>query len=156
MKYYKRIFYLKVKQGPLKRELSEDGWEEFSNGEIEEAQRWSLSESNPPFDANTQPVRPQSVPVRDFDLSRVVDYLANDIGASSLSKMAEVKSRLEEEANLEIEEKQKRILKPAMSLQEHKLKMPPPGSGMRTSPSEKDLSKLAESYQAADVTLESP
>ncbi|XP_059893683.1 ankyrin-3-like isoform X1 [Gadus macrocephalus] len=131
-----------------------DGWEEFSNGEIEEAQRCSLPEYNPPFDANTQPVRPQSVPVRDFDLSRVIDYLANDIGASSLSKMAEVRSRLEEEAK--IEEKQKRVLKPAMSLQDHKLKMPPPGSGMRTSPSEKDLSKLAESYQTVDAPLESP
>ncbi|KAJ3608361.1 hypothetical protein NHX12_025409, partial [Muraenolepis orangiensis] len=139
-----------------KKRASEGEWEEFSSREIEEAQRGSVSDYNPPFDTNTQPVRPQSVPVRDFDLSRVADYLANDIGASSLLKMAEVKSRLEEELKIEVEEKQKRILKPAMSLQEHKLKMPPPGSGMRTSPSEKDLSKLAESYQAPDPTLESP
>ncbi|KAM3842594.1 ankyrin-3-like, partial [Diretmus argenteus] len=135
-----------------KEMVSEDEWEEFSKGEIEEAQRRSLSDFHRPFDENTLPFRPSA----DFDLARVVDYLANDIGASSLSKMAEMKCRYEEEAKREGEEKQKRVLKPAMALQEHKLKMPPPGSGMRTSPSEKDLSKLAESYQGTETILESP
>ncbi|XP_071374431.1 LOW QUALITY PROTEIN: ankyrin-3-like [Centroberyx affinis] len=139
-----------------KERASEDEWEEFSKDEIEEAQRSALSEYHPPFDESTLPFKPHSMPSKDFDLAKVVDYLANDIGASSLSKMAEVKCRYEEEAKREGEEKQKRVLKPAMSLQEHKLKMPPPGSGMRTSPSEKDLSKLAESYQGTDAILESP
>ncbi|XP_078147029.1 ankyrin-3-like [Centroberyx gerrardi] len=139
-----------------KERTSEDEWEEFSKDEIEEAQRSALSEYHPPFDESTLPFKPHSMPSKDFDLAKVVDYLANDIGASSLSKMAEVKCRYEEEAKREGEEKQKRVLKPAMSLQEHKLKMPPPGSGMRTSPSEKDLSKLAESYQGTDTILESP
>ncbi|KAK5881569.1 hypothetical protein CesoFtcFv8_022350 [Champsocephalus esox] len=71
--------------------------------------------------------------------------------------MAELKSRHEEEAKREGEEKQKRVLKPSMSIQEHKLKMPPPVSGMLRSPSEKDLSKLSESsYQGSDTILESP
>uniref|UniRef100_UPI003AB038DD ankyrin-3 n=1 Tax=Centroberyx gerrardi TaxID=166262 RepID=UPI003AB038DD len=129
-----------------KERTSEDEWEEFSKDEIEEAQRSALSEYHPPFDESTLPFKPHSMPSKDFDLAKVVDYLANDIGASSLSKMAEVKCRYEEEAKREGEEKQK----------QHKLKMPPPGSGMRTSPSEKDLSKLAESYQGTDTILESP
>uniref|UniRef100_A0A674ECC6 Ankyrin 3 n=1 Tax=Salmo trutta TaxID=8032 RepID=A0A674ECC6_SALTR len=102
----------------------EEEWEEFSKDELEEAQS-------------------QSMPSKELNLAKVVDYLANDIGASSLSKMAEMKSRYEE-AKREGEDKQK--LK--------KLKMPP--SGMRTSASEKDLCKLAESYYGPDAILESP
>ncbi|KAG5263008.1 hypothetical protein AALO_G00281440 [Alosa alosa] len=72
----------------------------------------------------------------------------NDIGASSLSKMADAKCRYEE-MRKDGEEKQKRGIKP-----EHKLKMPP--TGMRSSPSEKDLSKLADSYMGPETILESP
>ncbi|KAK7919356.1 hypothetical protein WMY93_010640 [Mugilogobius chulae] len=121
----------------LQKDMLSDGkeeeWEEFSRDEIEEAQR--LSEFYPPFEEAS------------------FYYLTNEIGASSLSKMAELKSRYEEEVRREGEEKQKRVLKPSMTLQENKLKMPPPASAMHTSPSEKDLSKLAE---GAESILESP
>ncbi|XP_063749367.1 ankyrin-3 isoform X2 [Eleginops maclovinus] len=140
-----------------KERTSEDEWEEFSKDEIEEAQSCALSDYDSPFEQNTLLLKPQSISSKDLELSKVVDYLTNDIGASSLSRMAELKSRHEEEAKREGEEKQKRVLKPSMSIQEHKLKMPPPVSGMLRSPSEKDLSKLAESsYQGIDTILESP
>ncbi|XP_044035076.1 ankyrin-3-like isoform X8 [Siniperca chuatsi] len=139
-----------------KERASEDEWEEFTKDEIEEAQRSALSDYYPPFDENTLLLKHQSMSSKDLELAKVVDFLTNDIGASSLSKMAELKCRYEEEAKREGEEKQKRVLKPSMSIQEHKLKMPPPVSGMLRSPSEKDLSKLAESYQGADTILESP
>ncbi|XP_071250876.1 ankyrin-3-like isoform X4 [Salvelinus alpinus] len=122
---------------------SEEEWEEFSKDELEEAQQSAKEFFHPPFDANTLSFRPQSMPSKELNLAKVVDYLANEIGASSLSKMAEMKSRYEE-AKREGEDKQK--LK--------KLKMPPPG--MRTSASEKDLCKLAESYYGPDAILESP
>ncbi|KTG31997.1 hypothetical protein cypCar_00023486, partial [Cyprinus carpio] len=129
-----------------KDRASEDEWEEFSKDEIEEA-RQSAMRSLPTFEP-TLPVGPQSVPDKDLNLAKVVDYLMNDLGASSLSKIADVKSRYDE-IKKEGEEKQKRTIKP-----EHKLKMPP--TGMRTSPSEKDLSKLADSYNGTDAILESP
>uniref|UniRef100_A0A8C1TMK1 Ankyrin 3 n=1 Tax=Cyprinus carpio TaxID=7962 RepID=A0A8C1TMK1_CYPCA len=129
-----------------KDRASEDEWEEFSKNEIEEARQsalHSMQTFEPAF-----PVGPQSVPDKDLNLAKVVDYLMNDLGASSLSKIADVKSRYDE-IKKEGEEKQKRTIKP-----EHKLKMPP--TGMRTSPSEKDLSKLADSYNGTDAILESP
>ncbi|XP_016350984.1 ankyrin-3-like isoform X2 [Sinocyclocheilus anshuiensis] len=129
-----------------KDRASEDEWEEFSKDEIEEA-RQSALRSMSTFEP-TFPVGPQSVPDKDLNLAKVVDYLMNDLGASSLSKIADVKSRYDE-IKKEGEEKQKRTMKP-----EHKLKMPP--TGMRTSPSEKDLSKLADSYSGTDAILESP
>ncbi len=129
-----------------KGRASEDEWEEFSKDEIEEA-RQSVLRSLPTFEP-TIPDGPQSVPDKDLNLAEVFDYLMNDRGASSISKIADVKSRYDE-IKKEGEEKQKRTMKP-----EHKLKMPP--TGMRTSPSEKDLSKLADSYSGTDVILESP
>ncbi|KAM3592619.1 uncharacterized protein V6R79_022325 [Siganus canaliculatus] len=135
---------------------SEDEWEEFSKDEIEEAQRSAVTDNYPPFDENSLLLKHQTVSSKDLELAKVVDFLTNDIGASSLSKMAELKTRYEEETKREGEEKQKRVLKPSMSIQEHKLKMPPPVSSMLRSPSEKDLSKLAESYQGTDTILESP
>lgn len=133
---------------------SEDEWEEFSRDEIEEAQMSVLSDYYRQHDESTLLLKRQSS--KDLDLAQVVDFLTNDIGASSLSKMAELKSKYEEETKREGDEKLKRVLKPSMSIQEHKLKMPPPVSGMIRSPSEKDLSRLAESYQGTDVILESP
>uniref|UniRef100_A0A667ZFG0 Ankyrin UPA domain-containing protein n=1 Tax=Myripristis murdjan TaxID=586833 RepID=A0A667ZFG0_9TELE len=79
------------KTSTSKEGASEDEWEEFSKDEIEEAQRSALSEYHPPFDENTLQLKPQSMTSKDFDLAKVVDYLANDIGATSLSKMAELK-----------------------------------------------------------------
>ncbi|XP_069373738.1 ankyrin-3-like isoform X8 [Paralichthys olivaceus] len=139
-----------------KERASEDEWEEFSKDEIEEAQRSAITDYYPPFDENTLLLKQQSMSSKELELAKVVDFLTNDIGASSLSKMNELKFRYEEEARREGEEKQKRVLKPSMSIQEHKLKMPPPVSGMLRSPSEKDLSKLTESYQGSDTILESP
>ncbi|XP_016537328.1 ankyrin-3-like isoform X10 [Poecilia formosa] len=134
---------------------SEEEWQEFSRDEIEEAQRSALRDCYSPFDENAL-FKHQSMPSNELEFSKVVDYLTNDIGASSLSKMAQLKSEHEDEVKIEGEEKQKRVLKPSMTIQEHKLKMPPPVSGMIRSPSEKDLSKLAESYQGSDTILESP
>ncbi|TSK14555.1 Ankyrin-3 [Bagarius yarrelli] len=128
-----------------KDKASEDEWEEFSKDEIEEAQQ-SFLKSLPTFET-THPVRPQSVQDKDLNLAKVVDYLMNDIGASSLSKIAGEKNKYIEMK--EGEEKQKRLFK-----SEHKLKMPPPG--MRTSPSEKDLCKITDSYSGTDAILESP
>ncbi|KAK3529449.1 hypothetical protein QTP70_031092, partial [Hemibagrus guttatus] len=128
-----------------KDKASEDEWEEFSKDEIEEAQQ-SVLKSHPTFES-TLPGRPQSVQDKDLNLAKVVDYLMNDIGASSLTKIAGEKSKYNEWK--EGEEKQKRTFK-----SEHKLKMPPPG--MRTSPSEKDLCKLTDSYSGTDAILESP
>lgn len=137
---------VKVSEILTKDRASEDEWEEFSKDEIEEARQSALC-SLPTFEP-TLPVGPQSVPDKDLNLAKVFDYLMNDLGASSLSNIADVKSRYDE-IKKEGEEKQKRTMKP-----EHKLKMPP--TGMRTSPSEKDLSKLADSYSGTDAILESP
>lgn len=133
---------------------SEEGWEEFSREEIEEAQMGVPPDCRPPLDESPVLLKQQSS--KDLDLAQVVDRLARDMGASSLSKMAELKCRYEEETRREGEEKLKRVLKPSMSIQEHKLKMPPPVSGMIRSPSEKDLSRLAESHQGGEAILESP
>ncbi|XP_065098862.1 ankyrin-3 isoform X3 [Paramisgurnus dabryanus] len=129
-----------------KDRASEDEWEEFSKDEIEEA-RQSAIRTLTTFES-ALPNGQQSVTQNDLDFAKVVDYLVNDLGASSISKIADVKSRYDE-IKKEGEEKQKRAIKP-----EHKLKMPP--TGMRTSPSEKDLSKLADTYSGTDAILESP
>lgn len=134
--------------------VAEEEWEEFSRDEIEEARRSVVSDYYHPLDESSVLLKHQSS--KDLDLAQVVDFLTNDIGASSLSRMAELRSKYAEETKKEGEEKLKRVLKPSMSIQEHKLKMPPPASGMIRSPSEKDLSRFAESYQGTDVILESP
>lgn len=135
---------------------SEEGaeeWQEFSKEDIEEAQRsWPKLLSQ--FEASTLPRWRATAAAKDLELATVVDLLTN--GTESLSPVPKTKCRYEEEARKEGAEKLKRVLKPSMSVQEHKLKMPPPGCGMLRSPSEKDLSKLAESYQGPDTILESP
>ncbi|XP_016308961.1 ankyrin-3 isoform X1 [Sinocyclocheilus anshuiensis] len=107
----------------------------------------------PRYETLAPQVKTKPVSERDFNLAKVVDYLTNDIGTSSLSKIAEAKQRTEE-ARREGEEKQKRVLKPAKALQEHKLKMPP--TNMRPSPSEKELSKLADALFGPEIALDSP
>ncbi|XP_016091491.1 ankyrin-3-like [Sinocyclocheilus grahami] len=107
----------------------------------------------PRYETLTPQVKTKTVSDRDFNLAKVVDYLTNDIGTSSISKIAEAKQRTEE-ARKEGDEKQKRVLKPAMALQEHKLKMPP--NNMRPSPSEKELSKLADALFGPEIALDSP
>ncbi|XP_073668365.1 ankyrin-3 isoform X7 [Paramisgurnus dabryanus] len=107
----------------------------------------------PRYETLAPRVKTKPVSDRDYNLAKVVDYLTNDIGTSSLSKIAEAKQRTEE-ARREGEEKQKRVLKPAMALQEHKLKMPP--MNMRPSASEKELSKLADALFGPEISLDSP
>ncbi|MBN3304428.1 ANK3 protein, partial [Amia calva] len=126
----------------------EEDWVEFSRDEIEEAQQ-NARKCLPSYDMETVQAKTKSVSDKDFNLARVVDYLTNEIGASSLSK----KYRYDE-VKKEGEEKQKRVLKPAIALQEHKLKMPP--ANMRSSASEKELCKLADAVFGTDAILESP
>ncbi|XP_075836149.1 ankyrin-3 isoform X16 [Microtus pennsylvanicus] len=118
----------------------EDDWIEFSSEEIQEARQAAASHT-PPL--------PEKVHGK-ANLTRVIDYLTNDIGSSSLTNL---KYKFED-AKKDGEERQKRILKPAMALQEHKLKMPP--ASMRPSTSEKELCKMADSFFGSDAILESP
>ncbi|XP_064923917.1 ankyrin-3 isoform X24 [Columba livia] len=129
--------------------LSEDDWVEFSTEEIDEARQQALT--SPPISVPEKvQIKTKTVSEKDYNLSKVIDYLANDIGSSSLTN---IKYKFEE-GKKEGEERQKRILKPAIALQEHKLKMPP--ASMRPSTSEKELCKIADSFFGTDTILESP
>ncbi|XP_059929603.1 ankyrin-3 isoform X2 [Gadus macrocephalus] len=114
------------------------------------ASNWSYP---PRYETVVPQIKTKTVVDRDFNLAKVVDYLAHDVGGNSFSKTPESK-RKGDERKREGEEKQKRVLKPAMAVQEHKLKMPP--SNMRSSASDKELSKLADVLFGADTILESP
>ncbi|XP_036841832.1 ankyrin-3 isoform X27 [Oncorhynchus mykiss] len=102
----------------------------------------------PRYETVVPQIKTKTIPDRDFNLLKVVDYLTNDIGSGSISKTADAKHR-SDEVRREGEEKQKRMLKP-----EHKLKMPP--ANMRSSASEKELCKLADVLFGPDAMLESP
>ncbi|KAM6347535.1 ankyrin-3 isoform 2-T2 [Alca torda] len=129
--------------------LSEDDWVEFSTEEIDEAREQALT--SPPISVPEKvQIKTKTMSEKDYNLSKVIDYLANDIGSSSLTN---IKYKFEE-GKKEGEERQKRILKPAIALQEHKLKMPP--ASMRPSTSEKELCKIADSFFGTDTILESP
>ncbi|XP_040588518.1 ankyrin-3 isoform X3 [Mesocricetus auratus] len=119
----------------------EDDWIEFSSEEIREARQAAASHTPSP----SEKVHGKA------NLTRVIDYLTNDIGSSS--SLTNLKYKFED-AKKDGEERQKRILKPAMALQEHKLKMPP--ASMRPSTSEKELCKMADSFFGSDAILESP
>ncbi|XP_078788052.1 ankyrin-3 isoform X29 [Oryzias latipes] len=91
----------------------------------------------------------------DFSLSKVVDYLVNDVGSSTFSKVPEGKHKTDEDRREgEGKEKHKRVLKPTIAVQEHKLKMPP--TNMRSSPSDREISKVADALFGSDTVLESP
>ncbi|XP_014795903.1 PREDICTED: ankyrin-3 isoform X7 [Calidris pugnax] len=129
--------------------LSEDDWVEFSTEEIDEARQQALT--SPPISVPEKvQIKTKTMSEKDYNLSKVIDYLANDIGSSSLTN---IKYKFEE-GKKEGEERQKRVLKPAIALQEHKLKMPP--ASMRPSTSEKELCKIADSFFGTDTILESP
>eukprot|EP00075_Anas_platyrhynchos_P029011 XP_027318264.1 ankyrin-3 isoform X3 [Anas platyrhynchos] len=128
--------------------LSEDDWVEFSTEEIDEARQQALT--TPISVPEKAQIKTKTMSEKDYNLSKVIDYLANDIGSSSLTN---IKYKFEE-GKKEGEERQKRILKPAIALQEHKLKMPP--ASMRPSTSEKELCKIADSFFGTDTILESP
>ncbi|XP_053162987.1 ankyrin-3 isoform X27 [Hemicordylus capensis] len=128
---------------------SEDEWVEFSADEIDEARRQGMI--CPPISIPEKvQIKAKAVSEKDYNLTKVIDYLTNDIGSSSL---ASLKYKFEE-GKREGEERQKRVLKPAIALQEHKLKMPP--ASMRPSTSEKELCKIADSFFGTDTILESP
>uniref|UniRef100_A0ACB8F7Z1 Uncharacterized protein n=1 Tax=Sphaerodactylus townsendi TaxID=933632 RepID=A0ACB8F7Z1_9SAUR len=129
-----------------KGHASEEEWVEFSTDEIDEARRQPMI--YPPITIpEKMQIKAKAVSEKDYNLTKVIDYLTNDIGSSSL---ASLKYKFEE-GKREGEERQKRVLKPAT---EHKLKMPP--ASMRPSTSEKELCKIADSYFGTDTILESP
>ncbi|XP_059518623.1 ankyrin-3 isoform X8 [Myotis daubentonii] len=127
----------------------EDDWIEFSSEEIREARQQAAASRSPTLPERVQ-VKAKAASDKDYSLTKVIDYLANDIGSSSLTNL---KYKFED-AKKDGEERQKRILKPAIALQEHKLKMPP--ASMRPSTSEKELCKMADSFFGTDAILESP
>ncbi|XP_070081500.1 ankyrin-3 isoform X37 [Equus caballus] len=127
----------------------EDDWIEFSSEEIREARQHAAASLSPSLPERVQ-VKAKAASEKDYNLTKVIDYLTNDIGSSSLTNL---KYKFED-AKKDGEEKQKRILKPAIALQEHKLKMPP--ASMRPSTSEKELCKMADSFFGTDTILESP
>ncbi|XP_049552585.1 ankyrin-3 isoform X15 [Orcinus orca] len=127
----------------------EDDWTEFSSEEIREARQQAAASHSPSPPERAQ-VKAKAASDKDYNLTQVIDYLTNDIGSSSLTNF---KYKFED-AKKDGEERQKRILKPAIALQEHKLKMPP--ASMRSSTSEKELCKMADSFFGTDTILESP
>nr|XP_044993055.1 ankyrin-3 isoform X2 [Jaculus jaculus] len=131
-----------------KGQSPEDDWAEFTSEEIREARQAATSHA--PSLPERVHGRAKAPSDKDYSLTKVIDYLTSDIGSSSL---ANLKYKFED-AKKDGEERQKRILKPAMALQEHKLKMPP--VSMRPSTSEKELCKMADSFFGADTILESP
>nr|XP_040129233.1 ankyrin-3 [Ictidomys tridecemlineatus] len=127
----------------------EDDWIEFSSEEIREARQQAAASHSPSLPERVQ-VKAKAASEKDYNLTKVIDYLTNDIGSSSLTNL---KYKFED-AKKDGEERQKRILKPGIALQEHKLKMPP--ASMRPSTSEKELCKMADSFFGTDTILESP
>uniref|UniRef100_A0A4W3JXF9 Ankyrin 3 n=1 Tax=Callorhinchus milii TaxID=7868 RepID=A0A4W3JXF9_CALMI len=143
------------KGGPTNGDhLGKDEWVTFDYDEIEEAKQ-KASEEFCTFKPEFVHMKTRNGDEKDFSLARVVDYLTNDLGTDALGRMNDSKYR-QMDVKKEGEEKifSKRILKPAMPLPEHKLKMPP--SPMRPSASEKELSKLADAVFATEAILESP
>ncbi|XP_063348236.1 ankyrin-3-like isoform X20 [Pelmatolapia mariae] len=124
----------------------------FSKVQVEQPpSNWSY----PPRYETVVPQAKKTIPDRDFNLSKVVDYLATDVGSSSFTKLYDTKHKADESKREEDgKEKQKRVLKPTIAVQEHKLKMPP--TNMRSSSSDKEISKIADTLFGADTVLESP
>ncbi|KAM4730004.1 ankyrin-3-like isoform 11-T12 [Anableps anableps] len=125
----------------------------FSKVQVEQPpSNWSYP---PRYETVVSQARSKTIPDRDFNLSKVVDYLANDVASSSFSKMYDTKQKADEgKREGEGKEKQKRVLKPTTAVQEHKLKMPP--TTMRSSLSEKEISKVTDGLFCGDTVLESP
>nr|XP_057914733.1 ankyrin-3-like isoform X14 [Doryrhamphus excisus] len=151
----------KVKQDLVKVNeiLTKDTKDSVQRGPLDDIRFSKVPVEQPPSNWSYPPryetVVPQAktktIQDRDFNLSKVVDYLANDVSGSSFSKMHPAD---ESKRETDVKEKQKRVLKPTMAVQEQKLKMPP--TTMRSSPSDKELSKVADALFGADTVLESP
>ncbi|XP_070398639.1 ankyrin-3 isoform X2 [Nothobranchius furzeri] len=125
----------------------------FSKVQVEQPpSNWSYP---PRYETVVSEARSKAIPDRDFNLSKVVDYLASDVCNSSFSKMHDSKYKSDEgKKEGESKEKPKRVLKPTIAVQEHKLKMPP--TSMRPSPSDKEISKVADALFGGDTVPESP
>ncbi|KAM8860260.1 ankyrin-3-like isoform 32-T32 [Spinachia spinachia] len=123
----------------------------FSKVPVEQPpSNWSYP---PRYETVVPQAKSKTIPDRDFNLSKVVDYLANDVGSSSFSKTHDTKHKADEgKREGQGKEKPKRVLKPTIAVQEHKLKMPP--TNMRSSPSDREISKVADSL--FDTVLDSP
>ncbi|XP_055083488.1 ankyrin-3 isoform X1 [Periophthalmus magnuspinnatus] len=159
----------KVKQDLVKvseiltKDSVRDGIVTMSRGSLDDIQFSKVPVEQPPsnwsFPPRYETVVPQAktktISDRDFNLSKVVDYLTNEVGSTTFSKMHDTINKSDEiKSEINVKEKQKRVLKPAVAVQEHKLKMPP--TNMRSSPSDKEISKVAEALFGADMVLESP
>ncbi|XP_069609685.1 ankyrin-3 isoform X13 [Ranitomeya imitator] len=144
----KKDVFLEKMTSPSDQGLSpDDDWVEFSREEIEEARESVRKNLYPPEKVD---FRSRTLSEKDYNLTKVIDYLTNDIGGNTFSTL----KYKYDEGRKEGEEKQKRVLKPGIALQDHKLKMPPPS--MRSSASEKELCKIADSVFGTDMILESP
>ncbi|XP_053306079.1 ankyrin-3 isoform X5 [Spea bombifrons] len=128
---------------------SDEDWVEFSNEELEEA-RQRASMGIPTYAPERVEIRNRTMSEKDYNLTKVIDYLTNDIGGNTFSNL----KYKYDDGKKEGEERQKRVLKPAINLQDHKLKMPP--SSMRSSASEKELCKMSDSIFGTEMILESP
>ncbi|XP_061545777.1 ankyrin-3-like isoform X10 [Phycodurus eques] len=125
----------------------------FSKVPVEQPpSNWSYP---PRYETVVPQAKAKTIEDRDFNLSKVVDYLANDVGSNSFSKMHDTKHTIDEgKREADGREKQKRVLKPTIAVQEQKLKMPP--TSMRSSPADRELGKVADALFGADTVLESP
>uniref|UniRef100_A0A673CSS4 Ankyrin 3a n=1 Tax=Sphaeramia orbicularis TaxID=375764 RepID=A0A673CSS4_9TELE len=141
----------KVKQDLVKvseiltKDSVKDGKVSMARGSLDDIHFSKVPVEQPPSNWSYPPryetVVPQAksktIPDRDFNLSKVVDYLANDVGSSSFSKMHDTKHKVDEgKTEGESKEKQKRVLKPTIAVQEH--------------------NKVADALFGADTVLESP
>ncbi|XP_055358617.1 ankyrin-3 isoform X46 [Betta splendens] len=159
----------KVKQDLVKvseiltKDAVKDGRVSLARGSLDDIHFSKVQVEQPPSNWSYPPryetvvphAKSKTIPDRDFNLSKVVDYLANDVGSSSFSKMHDPMHKADEaKREGDGKEKQKRVLKPTIAVQEHKLKMPP--TNMRSSPSDKEISKVADALFGADTVLESP
>ncbi|XP_072293217.1 ankyrin-3-like isoform X6 [Eucyclogobius newberryi] len=158
----------KVKQDLVKvseiltKDSVRDGIVTMSRGSLDDIQFSKVPVEQPPsnwsFPPRYETVVPQAktktISDRDFNLSKVVDYLTNEVGSTTFSKMHDSMNKADEtKREVDVKEKQKRVLKPAVAVQEHKLKMPP--TNMRSSPSG-EISKVADALFVADTVLDSP
>nr|DBA15183.1 TPA: hypothetical protein GDO54_004429 [Pyxicephalus adspersus] len=145
----KDVFLEKMASACDQGQSPEDDWVEFSREELEEARE--CASTTPPFyPADRVELKSRTLSEKDYNLTKVIDYLTNDIGGNTFSNL----KYKYDDGKKEGEEKQKRVLKPGIALQDNKLKMPP--SSMRSSSSEKELCKIADSVFGTDMILESP
>lgn len=159
----------KVKQDLVKvseiltKDPGKDGRTSIARGSLDDIHFSKVPVEQPPSNWSYPPryetvvseARSKAIPDRDFNLSKVVDYLSSDVGSSSISKIHDTRNKIDDgKKEVEGREKQKRVLKPTIAVQEHKLKMPP--TNIRSSPSDKEINKVADALFGGDTVLEYP